>query len=227
MLQQTQMPVVLRYYKNFLDRFPTIADLAAATTDDVTAAWSGLGYYRRARMMRDGAIAVQDRFDGRLPDDVASLMTIPGIGRYTAGAIASIAYNRVAPIVDGNIARIIARLYGNDRNPWQRAEALVEASSAPRIFNQALMEIGALICRRIRRAIAVRCAATAARSRVGAQRLRLANDRNHERCDGGCTSCAIGGDEFSCGAIGEECLCCRKFSVLGCQFSEEHFGIRS
>ncbi|PYQ47135.1 MAG: hypothetical protein DMF59_19685 [Acidobacteria bacterium] len=126
MLQQTQMPVVLRYYKNFLDRFPTIADLAAATTDDVTAAWSGLGYYRRARMMRDGAIAVQDRFDGRLPDDVASLMTIPGIGRYTAGAIASIAYNRVAPIVDGNIARIIARLYGNDRNPWRRAEELVE-----------------------------------------------------------------------------------------------------
>ena len=147
MLQQTQMPVVLRYYKNFLDRFPTIADLAAATTDDVTAAWSGLGYYRRARMMRDGAIAVQDRFDGRLPVDVAPLMTIPGIGRYTAGAIASIAYNRVAPIVDGNIARIIARLYGNDRNPWRRAEELVEASSAPRIFNQALMEIGALICR--------------------------------------------------------------------------------
>ncbi|HYS55783.1 MAG TPA: YceI family protein [Thermoanaerobaculia bacterium] len=147
MLQQTQMPVVLRYYKRFLDRFPTIADLAAASHDDVTAAWSGLGYYRRARMLRDGAIAVRDRFEGRLPDDVGSLMTIPGIGRYTAGAIASIAYNRVAPIVDGNIARIVTRLYGNDRNRWGRAEALVRASASPRIFNQALMEIGALICR--------------------------------------------------------------------------------
>jgi A/G-specific adenine glycosylase len=147
MLQQTQMPVVLRYYANFLQRFPTISALAAATTDAVTAAWSGLGYYRRARMMRQGAIEVRDRFHGRLPEDVESLMSIPGIGRYTAGAIASIAYDRVAPIVDGNIARIVARLYGNDRNPWPRAEKLVNAARSPRIFNQALMEIGALICR--------------------------------------------------------------------------------
>ena len=147
MLQQTQMPVVLRYYANFLQRFPTISALAAATTDAVTAAWSGLGYYRRARMMREGAIEVRDRFQGRLPEDVDSLMSIPGIGRYTAGAIASIAYDRVAPIVDGNVARIVARLYGNDRNPWHRAEELVNAARSPRIFNQALMEIGALICR--------------------------------------------------------------------------------
>jgi len=147
MLQQTQMPVVLRYYTNFLARFPGISELAAASYDDVTAAWSGLGYYRRARMLRDGAIAVRDRFGGRLPDDVETLMTIPGIGRYTAGAIASIAYNRIAPIVDGNIARIVARLYGNDRTPWRRAKALVETSRKPRMFNQALMEIGALICR--------------------------------------------------------------------------------
>ncbi|MDQ6801445.1 MAG: A/G-specific adenine glycosylase [Acidobacteriota bacterium] len=147
MLQQTQMPVVLRYYKNFLERFPTISALAAASTDDVAAAWSGLGYYRRARMLREGAIEVRDRFSGALPDDVASLMSLPGIGRYTAGAIASIAYDRVAPIVDGNITRIVARLYGNDRDPWQRAETLVKTARSPRMFNQALMEIGALICR--------------------------------------------------------------------------------
>jgi A/G-specific adenine glycosylase len=147
MLQQTQMPVVLRYYGKFLERFPTMSDLAASSPDAVTAAWSGLGYYRRARMLREGAIEVRDRFKGRLPEDVESLMSIPGIGRYTAGAIASIAFDHVAPIVDGNIARIVARLYGNDRNPWPRAEALVQASRSPRIFNQALMEIGALICR--------------------------------------------------------------------------------
>ena len=147
MLQQTQMPVVLRYYTKFLERFPTISALAAASADDVTAAWSGLGYYRRARMMREGAIEVRDQFNGTLPDDVQSLMSIRGIGRYTAGAIASIAYDRVAPIVDGNIARIVARLYGNDRDPWRRAEELVKAAKSPRIFNQALMEIGALVCR--------------------------------------------------------------------------------
>jgi len=147
MLQQTQMPVVLRYYGRFLDRFPAIADLAAASPDEVAAAWSGLGYYRRARMLREGAVTVRDRFGGALPDDVPSLMTIAGIGRYTAGAIASIAYDRVAPIVDGNVARILARLFGSARNPWRHAEDLVQAASSPRIFNQALMEIGALICR--------------------------------------------------------------------------------
>jgi A/G-specific adenine glycosylase len=147
MLQQTQMPVVLRYYGHFLTRFPTIARLAAASPDDVTAAWSGLGYYRRARMMREGAIAVRDRLGGALPEDVPSLLTLPGIGRYTAGAIASIAYDRAAPIVDGNIARILSRLFGSARNPWRHAENLVKAARSPRIFNQALMEIGALICR--------------------------------------------------------------------------------
>ena len=147
MLQQTQMPVVLRYYDRFLVRFPTIAALAAASPDEVAAAWSGLGYYRRARMLRDGAIAVQKHFDGELPRGIAELMTIPGIGRYTAGAIASIAYDCVAPIVDGNIERILARLFGPRTNFWRRADELVREAKSPRIFNQALMEIGALICR--------------------------------------------------------------------------------
>ncbi len=148
MLQQTRMKVVLRYFKRFLKRFPTVARLAAAGVDEVTAAWSGLGYYRRARMLRDGAIAVRDRFGGALPQEIEALMTIPGIGRYTAGAIASIAYDRAAPIVDGNIARMLARLYGIAGVPqtWNRAGELVRAAGSPRIFNQALMEIGALIC---------------------------------------------------------------------------------
>jgi len=149
MLQQTQMPVVLRFYARFIDRFPTIDALAAASFDDVTAAWSGLGYYRRARMLRDGAVAVRERFGGTLPPDLQSLMSLPGIGRYTAGAIASIAYDRHAPIVDGNIARILARLFGvkSLRKTWDRAGELVQAARSPRLFNQALMEIGALICR--------------------------------------------------------------------------------
>jgi A/G-specific adenine glycosylase len=149
MLQQTRMEVVLGRYQQFLTRFPTIGSLASSTEDEVTGAWSGLGYYRRARMLREAAIAVVERFDGKLPSDAATLMTIPGIGRYTAGAIASIAYEQRAPIVDGNIARIIARLYGveTDRETWERADDLVRAAPSPRMFNQALMEIGALICK--------------------------------------------------------------------------------
>jgi A/G-specific adenine glycosylase len=149
MLQQTRMEVVLPYYARFLERFPSIGRLAGATYDEVTAAWSGLGYYRRARMLRDGAIAVRDRFGGAVPSEVLTLMTIPGIGRYTAGAIASIAYDRPAPIVDGNMARLLARLFGDPsrRDLWNRAHELARAATSPRVLNQALMEIGALICR--------------------------------------------------------------------------------
>jgi A/G-specific adenine glycosylase len=156
MLQQTRMEVVLGRYESFLVRFPTNASLASCSEDEVTAAWSGLGYYRRARMLREGAIAVRDRFGGALPRDVRSLTTIPGIGRYTAGAISSIAYDRAAPIVDGNIARIVARLFAIEaalgsaalmRQAWAYAEELVKSAASPRMFNQALMEIGSLICR--------------------------------------------------------------------------------
>lgn len=155
MLQQTRMEVALRYFDRFLQRFPTVKALAAASEDDVLTAWSGLGYYRRARMLRQGACDVMARFGGRIPDGVAELSTIAGVGRYTAGAIASIAFGRHAPIVDGNIARITARLAGIDhpvgspglmRAAWTESQRLVEACSAPREFNQGLMEIGALIC---------------------------------------------------------------------------------
>jgi len=145
-LQQTRVEVVLPYYARFLERFPDVVALSKASDDEVTAAWSGLGYYRRARMLRDGAIAVVERFGGRIPSTVDELLTIPGIGRYTAGAIASIAYDQRAPIVDGNVARVVSRLFASDDDAWVFAQALVDASESPRMLNQSLMELGALIC---------------------------------------------------------------------------------
>jgi A/G-specific adenine glycosylase len=156
MLQQTRMEVVLRYIGRFLEQFPSVAALADAAEEDVLAAWSGLGYYRRARMLHSGAAEVMRRFGGRVPDDAEALQTIAGIGRYTAGAIASIAYAKASPIVDGNVARVLARLFaieapvaspGLMREAWRRAEELVSACRSPRDLNQGLMEIGALICR--------------------------------------------------------------------------------
>lgn len=155
MLQQTRMEVVLPYFARFIERFPTIADAAKATEQEVMAAWSGLGYYRRAKMLRNGAIEVMTRFGGRIPSAVDELLTIPGIGRYTAGAVASIAANAHAPIVDGNVARILSRLFligeaiGSPRlmrEAWRREEELIAACTTPRDFNQGLMECGALIC---------------------------------------------------------------------------------
>lgn len=155
MAQQTRLEVVVPYFERFLAKFPTLASLAAASEDGVTSAWSGLGYYRRARMLLAGAIDVQSRFRGSIPSDVASLLTIPGIGPYTAGAICSIAYDERAAIVDGNVARVVARLFAVDaaigspalsRAAWTHAEQLVAGAKSPRALNQGLMEIGALIC---------------------------------------------------------------------------------
>jgi len=162
MAQQTRLDVVLAYFERFVARFPSIDALADASEDDVTAAWSGLGYYRRARMLCEGAAAVRERFGGHVPRDVDALLSIPGIGRYTAGAIASIAYGQRAPIVDGNVARILARLFGDDdpRAAWSRAEELVALSRSPRDFNQGMMEIAALICTP-RRPACARCPLTA------------------------------------------------------------------
>ncbi|HEX2060274.1 MAG TPA: A/G-specific adenine glycosylase, partial [Thermoanaerobaculia bacterium] len=146
MLQQTRMEVVLPYFARFLERFPSVAALASATDHDVMAAWSGLGYYRRARMLRAGAAVVMERFGGVIPSTVDELLEIPGIGRYTAGAIASVAFEARAPIVDGNVTRVLARIHGSDGDAWPRAEALVLACSSPRKLNQGLMELGALVC---------------------------------------------------------------------------------
>ncbi len=142
MLQQTQMDVVLPYFAKFMKRFPTLRALSKASEQDVMAAWSGLGYYRRARMLH----AAAREANGRLPRTIDALMALPGVGRYTAGAIASIAFNERAPIVDGNVARVLARIFGDEKDAWARAEALVQICKTPRELNQGLMEIGALIC---------------------------------------------------------------------------------
>ena len=155
MLQQTQVSVVLPYWTAFLARFPEVADLARASLDDVLAAWRGLGYYARARNLHRAARAVTDRHGGRLPDDVEALRALPGFGRYTVGAVASIAFGRAVPLVDGNVARVLARLFAVDgatgdaareKRLWALADALVEGDR-PGDWNQALMELGATVCR--------------------------------------------------------------------------------
>ncbi len=154
MLQQTQVSVVRGYYERFLDRFPTLADLAAAEQGDVLALWSGLGYYSRARNLHAAARAIVERHSGVVPRDVESLLALPGIGRYTAGAIASIAYDVPAPVLDGNVARVLCRilaLAGDPKTPatrdqlWTVAESLVPPRRCGD-FNQSLMELGATVC---------------------------------------------------------------------------------
>jgi A/G-specific adenine glycosylase len=149
MLQQTRVAVVLPYYERFLRRFPDVGALASAQEEDVLAAWSGLGYYRRARGLLEGARQVIDRHAGRVPDDVHALRELPGVGRYTAGAIASVAFGREAAIVDGNVRRVLTRILAL-RKPresvlWRNAQTLVHGTS-PGDLNQALMELGATIC---------------------------------------------------------------------------------
>ncbi|HJQ38609.1 MAG TPA: A/G-specific adenine glycosylase, partial [Thermoanaerobaculia bacterium] len=150
MLQQTRMEVVLPYFARFVKRFPTLRALAEATEQDVMAAWSGLGYYRRARMLHAAARAA----NGVVPRTLDALMALPGVGRYTAGAIASIAYNERAPIVDGNVARVLCRIDKIESDPrekatlarlWQRAEEILPRKEVGD-FNSAMMELGATVC---------------------------------------------------------------------------------
>jgi A/G-specific adenine glycosylase len=154
MLQQTRSETVLRYYQGFLRRFPSVSALARAPESAVLAAWSGLGYYARARNVRLAARQIVARHEGKLPGDQQALRALPGIGRYTAGAVASIGFGIATPVVDGNVARVLARHFkirGAIRAPkvtaalWQIAEGLVDRSS-PGDWNQALMELGARLC---------------------------------------------------------------------------------
>ncbi|HEX6849832.1 MAG TPA: A/G-specific adenine glycosylase [Candidatus Polarisedimenticolaceae bacterium] len=149
MLQQTQVATVLPFYVRFLERFPDVAALAAATEEQVLAAWSGLGYYRRARLLRQGARRVVSEHGGSIPDTVEGLLAIPGIGRYTAGAIASVAFARAAPIVDGNVKRVFARWLAEPAPAPRRLWALaaeIAPGADPGDLNQALMELGATVC---------------------------------------------------------------------------------
>lgn len=154
MLQQTQVATVLPYYQPWLARFPDFAALARAAESDVLHAWQGLGYYARARNLHAAARAVLQNFHGVFPRTAAEIATLPGVGRYTAGAVASFAFDQPEPIVDANIARVLARLT-NWQEPidtaagsahlWQTATALLPRKRG-RLHNSALMELGALVC---------------------------------------------------------------------------------
>ncbi len=158
MLQQTRVATVIPYWQRWMARFPDVDALATAPLDDVLAAWAGLGYYSRARNLHRGAREVAARPDGALPRDAAGLRAVPGIGAYTAGAVASIAYGERAPLVDGNVARVLARVFAlpddvkstaGQRALWTHAGAVMNAlaaDAAPGDLNQGLMELGATVC---------------------------------------------------------------------------------
>jgi len=154
LLQQTQVVTAIPYYERFLARFPDVHALAAANLDDVLKVWEGAGYYARARHLHRAAREIVARLGGRIPSTVDELLTLPGIGRYTAGAIASIAFNCDAPVLDGNTTRVLCRYFNiaNDskasqtqKELWRLAEELLPHGRAGD-FNQALMELGATIC---------------------------------------------------------------------------------
>jgi A/G-specific adenine glycosylase len=154
MLQQTRVAVVVDRFKEFMARFPTVAALAAAPEQDVLALWSGLGYYRRARMLHRAAQYVTEHCDGTLPETAAELRALPGIGGYTSAAIASIAHGEHVAVVDGNVERVLCRLAGWDAGKGdtalrRRIEGLAAelvAPARPGDFNQAMMELGATVC---------------------------------------------------------------------------------
>ncbi|MGH9579251.1 MAG: A/G-specific adenine glycosylase, partial [Terriglobales bacterium] len=150
MLQQTRVPAVLRHYHEFLRRFPSVQRLAAARPESVLAAWSGLGYYRRARSLHAAARVIVRERSGRFPHRAQDWRALPGVGRYTAAAIASIAFDEPVAVVDGNVERVLSRLPGGRRRLaasaiWESAGALL-SRSRPGDFNQAMMELGATVC---------------------------------------------------------------------------------
>lgn len=148
MLQQTRVAAVIEHYRKFLRRFPTVEKLAAAREASVLAAWSGLGYYRRARMLHAAAKAIVREYGGRFPETAECLKTLPGIGRYTSAAIASIAFDQPVAVVDGNVERVLQRLSGRrlaGDEVWGVANDLLDRKR-PGDFNQAMMELGAVVC---------------------------------------------------------------------------------
>lgn len=154
MLQQTQVATVIPYYERWLARFPDFATLAAAEEAEVLALWQGLGYYSRARNLHRAARHVAAQHEGAMPRDAELIRGLPGVGRYTAGAVASFAFDLPEPLVDANVARVLARLLdlrapvdstAGAKALWAAAEALVPSEGAGE-FNAALMELGALLC---------------------------------------------------------------------------------
>jgi len=154
MLQQTQVSTVIPYYIRFLKTFPTVRHLAKADLAKVLKVWEGLGYYSRARNLHRASLIVSNHFHGKIPDQLNDLLTLPGIGRYTAGAILSIAFNEEAPILDGNVKRVLSRLFAISAAPkdnkteqflWHLSGSLVPKDYASS-FNQGLMDLGATVC---------------------------------------------------------------------------------
>lgn len=154
MLQQTQVAIVIPYFLRFIARFPTPISLAESDEQEVLRLWQGLGYYTRARNLRAAAMQIVKQFDGRVPQTVEELLSLPGVGRYTAGAVASIAFDQRAPILDGNVARVLSRIDCIKTDPralparealWVRARQIMPRARAGD-FNSAMMELGALIC---------------------------------------------------------------------------------
>ncbi len=155
MLQQTQVVTVIDYFKRFLQRFPSVNELAAAPQDDVLALWSGLGYYSRARNLHRAAQLVVEQFQGEFPSDIESLQALPGVGRSTAGAIAALAYGKKAAILDGNVKRVLSRVYAIsaqstyaiEKLSWEYAEKLLPDAGIE-TYTQGLMDLGATLCTR-------------------------------------------------------------------------------
>ncbi len=155
MLQQTRVEAVKSYYKRFLDRLPTIKDLAECPEDELLKLWEGLGYYNRVRNMQKAAVVVMEQYGGAFPSDYSDILSLPGIGEYTAGAIASIAFHIKVPAVDGNVLRVMARYEDSKENILEPAykkkvqktlSEVVQDAEVPGNFNQALIELGAIVC---------------------------------------------------------------------------------
>ena len=154
MLQQTRVETVKEYFRRFIARFPDVAALAQAPEEDVLKLWEGLGYYSRARNLQKAAKVVLEQYNGQIPSEYEMLKSLPGIGEYTAGAIASIAFGIAVPAIDGNVFRVTARFYGERENielPQTRKKLRAlhmqaVSQSEPGTFNQAMMELGATLC---------------------------------------------------------------------------------
>jgi A/G-specific adenine glycosylase len=148
MLQQTRVAAVIEHYQEFLRRFPTVEKLATAREASVLASWTGLGYYRRARMLHAAAKVVAREYEGEFPTTAEAWRELPGIGRYTAAAIASIAFDQPVAVVDGNVERVLQRVSGKRmaaEELWKAAQDLLD-TRRPGDFNQAMMELGAVVC---------------------------------------------------------------------------------
>ncbi|MCJ7627210.1 MAG: A/G-specific adenine glycosylase [Longimicrobiales bacterium] len=149
MLQQTRVDTVIPFYGRWMERFPDIDTLAVAEEDDVLRVWQGLGYYSRARRLQEGARVVRERYGGVIPETSEELISLPGVGAYTAGAVASIAFGESVPAVDGNVRRVLSRLFDLPNPSFAELRALAGGlmdPERPGDFNQALMELGALVC---------------------------------------------------------------------------------